>query len=253
MPAYDYSLVADIYDDFCVFEDDIGFFRDVTETAQGPVLELMAGTGRVSIPMLEAGVQLTCIDRFAPMLRVLARKAVAHGLGAQVICADACCLPFGSSFQMVILPFQGFTELVSHAEQTRVISEASRLLPVGGRFICTSHNPTSRSATIDGKWHEFGKFSDDAGRTLVLNLKTAFSDRPDVVEGTQRIEILDSGGELVESRTLDLEFSLVSAPTIIDMAASASLRPASLFGDYQGAPFDQQSSPCFIAVFEKHA
>ena len=46
MPAYDYSVLADLYDDFCVFAEDIEFFRGAAAAARGPVLELMAGTGR---------------------------------------------------------------------------------------------------------------------------------------------------------------------------------------------------------------
>ncbi|MGD9253890.1 MAG: hypothetical protein PVG92_08165 [Holophagae bacterium] len=33
MPACDYAGVADIYDDFCVFDADIGFFRDSERSA----------------------------------------------------------------------------------------------------------------------------------------------------------------------------------------------------------------------------
>ncbi|MGB5400132.1 MAG: class I SAM-dependent methyltransferase, partial [Thermoanaerobaculia bacterium] len=61
MPAFDYSLVADLYDSFCRFEDDIEFFRKCLQGSTGPVLELMAGTGRISLPLLEAGVELVCV------------------------------------------------------------------------------------------------------------------------------------------------------------------------------------------------
>jgi hypothetical protein len=38
---------------------------------QGPVLELIAGTGMVSIPLIEAGVDLTCEDSSQEMLAIL--------------------------------------------------------------------------------------------------------------------------------------------------------------------------------------
>jgi len=80
MPAYNYSTVADIYDSFCVFDGDVDFMRKLTLPVGGPVLELMAGTGRISLPLALAGVQLTCIDQSAAMLRVLSQKLQSHRL-----------------------------------------------------------------------------------------------------------------------------------------------------------------------------
>src|SRR5436309_9511385 len=47
---------------------DVPFWRRVALQATGPVLELGCGTGRISVPNARAGVNLTGIDRSAPML-----------------------------------------------------------------------------------------------------------------------------------------------------------------------------------------
>ena len=54
-----------------MLDADIPFFREMCADATGDVLELMSGTGRVSLPLLRAGVTLTCVDYSAEMLRVL--------------------------------------------------------------------------------------------------------------------------------------------------------------------------------------
>ena len=251
MPAYDYADVADIYDDFCVFDEDIDFFREQAAHATGPVLELMAGTGRVSLPMLESGVQLTCADRSAAMLAVLDRKAGCRDLAVQLVCADVCELPFAPAFDLILLPFQGFTELVGNEAQRHCLSEASRLLAPGGRFICTSHNPSARGQTIDGAVRELGRFQNAYGNTLVLQLQTVRSTRPGVVEGTQTIEIFDQEDRLIDKRVIELEFSLVPPSDIVEMARSSGLEPVHLFGDYERSAFDEESSSCFVAVFER--
>lgn len=73
-PALDYSGIAHLYDSYVRFKDDIPFFLEECRKVQGPVLELMAGTGRVSLPLAEAGVELTCVDSSGPMLEVLRRR-----------------------------------------------------------------------------------------------------------------------------------------------------------------------------------
>src|ERR1700687_1929650 len=47
---------------------DVPFWRRVASSASGRVLELGCGTGRVSVPLVRAGVELVGIDRSAPML-----------------------------------------------------------------------------------------------------------------------------------------------------------------------------------------
>jgi SAM-dependent methyltransferase len=61
--SIDFDEVADIYDDL-----DIGFFIEQFKGKKCGVLELMCGTGRVSIPLIQNGVDLTCVDYSPKML-----------------------------------------------------------------------------------------------------------------------------------------------------------------------------------------
>jgi SAM-dependent methyltransferase len=251
MPAYDYSTLADLYDDFCVWDDDVEFFRDAAAAARGPVLELMAGTGRVTMPMLGAGADLTCVDSSLSMLDVLSRKLAGRTKRVRLVCGDVCSLPLTTGFELVVLPFRGFSELVGESSQVAALSETARVLRTGGSFICTAHNAAVRGPAADGRWREIGRFQGRHGRTVVLHLKTALSDRPGVVVGEQRVEIHDARGAIVDCRSVELVFSLVSAGELIDMARSVGLVAARMLGDWSGAPYDEASSPTLIAIFEK--
>ena len=251
MPAYDYSVLADLYDDFCVFDEDIEFFRSAATAARGPVLELMAGTGRVSLPMLGTGANLTCIDSSPAMLAVLARKQRGRTPHARLVCGDVCSLPLATGFELVVLPFRGFSELVGESTQLAALAETARVLRPGGTFICTAHNSVVRAAAADGRWHELGRYHGRQDQTVALHLKTALSDRPGVVVGEQRVEVLDAHGRDVERRSVALEFSLVSPAVLVEMARSVGLAAARMLGDWDGAPFDETSSPTLIAIFEK--
>ena len=251
MPAYDYSVLADIYDDFCVWDDDLEFFRDAAAAARGPVLELMAGTGRVTLPMLGAGADLTCVDSSLSMLDVLSRKLAGRTKRTRLVCGDVCSLPLATGFELVVLPFRGFSELVGESPQLAALAETARVLRTGGTFICTAHNAAVRGPAADGRWREIGRFQGRHGRTVVLHLKTALSDRPGVVVGEQRVEVLDAHGRDVERRSVALEFSLVSPAVLVEMARSVGLAAVRMLGDWSGSPYDEGSSPVLIAIFEK--
>jgi predicted RNA methylase len=70
----DYARLADFYDTFVRSAFDIAFFIKEAKGVSGEVLELMAGTGRVSVPLVESGVRLTCVDNSPEMLAKLRAK-----------------------------------------------------------------------------------------------------------------------------------------------------------------------------------
>jgi hypothetical protein len=73
MPAMDYSIIADLYDVYARTELDVPFFLQESQVCRS-VLELASGTGRLSLPLIEAGVPLSCLDNSPEMLGYLRRK-----------------------------------------------------------------------------------------------------------------------------------------------------------------------------------
>ncbi len=59
----EYDAFAAIYDaQSGVFDADLDFYVGLAREAQPPVLELAAGTGRVSLPIARAGVPIVGVD-----------------------------------------------------------------------------------------------------------------------------------------------------------------------------------------------
>ena len=90
MQSIDYDGVAALYDAYVTADLEIPFFTAKGRRAGGPVLELTAGMGRLSVPFADAGADLTCIDHSRGMLVVLARKLADRGLAAEVRCVNVC-------------------------------------------------------------------------------------------------------------------------------------------------------------------
>jgi SAM-dependent methyltransferase len=246
--ALDYTQLAAVYDDYCVFAGDVAFFQEWAGRASGAILELMAGTGRISLPLVGTGVRLTCVDSSLAMLAVLEGKLRARGLHARVLCADAAELPLRERYSLVLLPFQGFTELTTPGAQLAALRAVAGVLADSGRFVCTSHNPAVRLRSADGAWHEHGEFPRSGGGVLRLALRARPDERSGLVVGEQRIEVTEPSGATRVLR-LDLRFSLVSLERLTELAGRAGLCLLSVQGDYDGGDYDSASSPAIIAVF----
>jgi SAM-dependent methyltransferase len=251
MPAMDYDRVAHLYDTYVQTELDIPFFLKEARKAQGPVLELMAGTGRVSLPLLHAGIDLTCVDRSAAMLDVFRAKLRAENLSAELIQADIGRLSLDRRFALVFIPFHSFAEITDPAEQRQVLRAIHAYLSPGGRFICTLHNPPVRLKSVTGAKRKLGDFSLPDGHLLTLASVENYDAASGCVRGTQFYEVRDYGGGVVAEMAVNLHFRLYSFNEFQSLAEEARFVPIHLYGNYSYAPFEPDSSPFMIWILRR--
>lgn len=249
-PHIDYDSIAEIYDLYVTADYDVPFFLSEVRKVKGPVLELMAGTGRLSLPLIEAGATLTCVDNSQGMLDLLSRKLERRGLHAEVRCLDVCRLELPPRFEMAILPFQAFMEIVGEEDQQAALHAVFGALAPSGRFICTLHNPAVRRTQVDGLLRVVGRFPAGESSLVVSGFETGGAP---VVTRRQFFELFGADGRLQWKRLLPMEFSLIERDTFQRMAVSAGFRVAEIYGSYDRAPFDPVRSPVMIWVLEKGA
>lgn len=248
MQHIDYNSIAEIYDLYVTVDYDIPFFLSEIKPVQGPILELMAGTGRLSLPLIESGAKLTCVDSSNAMLEVLSRKLQQRGLHAEVVCADVCQLSLPVAFELAILPFQAFMEIIGEENQRAALAAVFECLAPGGRFICTLHNPAIRRKQVDGLLRLIGQFPNASGTLVVSGFEQGGNP---VVSRLQFFEFFDSDGRLLKKRLLQMKFAFIEQDAFEQMAQDAGFRVAQLYGNYDRAPFDPDKSPVMIWVLEK--
>jgi SAM-dependent methyltransferase len=101
--------------------DDIPFYVDCARRAGGRVLELACGTGRVLIPIREAGVEIDGLDLDGGMLDTLRAKARERGLTVRAYQGDMRDFTMPARYQLVTIPFRAFLHLLSTEEQLQTL------------------------------------------------------------------------------------------------------------------------------------
>jgi SAM-dependent methyltransferase len=86
------------------YEEDLPLWRLLARVADGPVLDVGAGTGRVSLDLAVRGVAVVAVDAEAPLLAALDRRA--DGLPVETVVADARTLALGRRFPLILVPMQ---------------------------------------------------------------------------------------------------------------------------------------------------
>ena len=245
MGAMNYSKVAELYDYYATATFDVSFFLQEAAATLGAVLELMSGTGRVSVPLAKAGIRRTCVDASPEMLAILKRKMDNQGLVAKLVEMDVTKLALGRRFDLVLIPFHSFSELQSRNDQIATLKAIHSHLTEHGRFICTLHNPALRVASEDGRLRLVSEAELNDGRTLLLWSVARFNPVEGVVEGKQIYEFY-SNGDLVSKSMLNIRFAVITQTDFEQMAQEAGFRVRAMYGNYDRTPFQSETSPYMI-------
>jgi SAM-dependent methyltransferase len=114
---------------------DSDYYREQATAADGPVLELGCGTGRVYLAMLRAGVDADGIDLSAASLSVLRENAAEEGLEPTVWQGDMTQFTVDRAYALAICPFNALQELRSVDNRLAALDATYDALAPGGSFV----------------------------------------------------------------------------------------------------------------------
>ena len=134
-----------VYDALNTSLDDLPFYRKWCETAGGgPILELCCGTGRLTLPLAEAGLDVTGVDVSGAMLGRARAKAAARGLDPVLAQGDMRTLSLGRRFALVFIPFNSLQCIYSIGDLERIFEAVKAHLAPDGLFLFDVFNPSIR-------------------------------------------------------------------------------------------------------------
>jgi ubiquinone/menaquinone biosynthesis C-methylase UbiE len=152
-----YEGFAPVYDDWAAdMTEDVDFYVELAREAEGPVLELAVGTGRIAIPIAQrAGKRVVGIDLSPAMLALARERATAAGVEVELREGDMRDLDEERATDLVICPYRALLHLPTWADRRGVFERVARALRPGGRFAWNAFVFHHRYAhEYDGKWQD---------------------------------------------------------------------------------------------------
>ena len=151
-----YEIWSGIYDQ--VYSDvveDVEFYLQHSKLANGPILELGCGTGRITIPILDEGFDISGLDSSQSMMQTLQNKTNLNQkatsgvfmIGNMVNAGKL----FDRKFKLIIAPYRGFQSLLTIPEQEECLIGLRNILDKDHKVIIDFFTPSIQMFDQDPK------------------------------------------------------------------------------------------------------
>ena len=220
MPMSWDEAYADRYDEWSAhMTADVPFYIELAQAADGPLVELAIGNGRVAIPVaLATGQRVTGIDSSPAMLRQARARAAAAGVDLDLRQADMRDLALDEPAGLIYCPFRALLHLPTWADRRRTFERVAASLQPHGRFAWNA-------LAFDHK--------------IAVRLEGQHQQEP--VPHTARYSVGDNRIDLVRDDGAHSSLWWATKNEWLGLIDVAGLEVAALYGGFNGEPFADDS------------
>ena len=147
----EYDAWAPVYDAWASdMTEDVAHYVSLAREADGPIVELMVGSGRVAIEVVrQTGKPVLGIDSSPAMLEIARERSA--GLPLELRLGDVRDLQLDEPAALIYVPFRSLLHLHGWHEKRRVFERVAAALRPGGRFAFNAFIFSHRiAARLDG-------------------------------------------------------------------------------------------------------
>lgn len=229
-----YRDFARAYDDYSRgVAGDVEFYLGLAREA-GSVVELGVGTGRIAVPIAQAGIPVLGLDLEPSMLAIAREKAEAAGVGDRLTLREGDMRSFtlDAPVPLVTIPFRTFLHNLTTEDQLATLEACHRALVPGGRLALNVFNPDLR---LMARWMER-----NASRWEPFNTWPGFEARQDYTPTTQAtttlLRVRDEAGKW---RKTSIRLRYVHRYEMQHLLERSGFEVESLAGGFAGEPFEE--------------
>ena len=242
LPEYD--PLADLYDLEYVHDHDVPFWLTLAERKRGPIVEWGAGTGRLAVPLAEAGFDVTGVELSERMIERGCKKSEA----VEWVQGDMRSARLRKRYALAICAFNSFLCLLSAEDAMDFLRNAREHLETGGmlgievsafspeELVDPPSDPEPQHDLTrelqDGRLERFSISRYDAASQL-LAMRLFY-------------ELGGTSGAPGEQRAHDLTIRITGRDELVPMLRLAGFEVEVVYGGFEGEPFTADSDHLIV-------
>lgn len=220
--------------------EDLPFWLEEAYDADGELLELGCGTGRVLLPLAQRMPRVFGLDRDGSMLLFLRRRLTeSDQCRVRLIQADFTCFRFALRFKCIFLPCNTYSTL-SELERQRLLEKVGAHLAPTGRFVCSLPNPTVLMGLPERSHFEVEEIFPHPSDGEPVQVSSGWRRSPRKFTLNWRYDHLFPDGS-VKSQSASVTHYLTPVQTYMDELKSAGFSVVNLWGDFDRMQYSSES------------
>jgi SAM-dependent methyltransferase len=248
----EYDLIAPFYDvEHAHFDEDLDMYRNFADLCEGSILELACGSGRVLLPLAQAGYEITGVDSSAEMLKLARQRVELAGAleHCHLVQQDISRLHLSQKFQLSFIALGSFAHITSRTAQRQTLQAIRTHLSAGGLFILDISNADARyMEEMSGQVLHQGTWRTDDDMFMTHFVSPASSPDKHLLELTHFYERHGQGGN-VQRTVVTTHLYLFERGEIELLVEQAGFTVKDIYGDHELGPYHLES-PRLIIVAE---
>ena len=227
------------------------FYVDLARSANGPVLDVACGTGRILLPCLQAGIDIEGLDLFEPMLKTLRAKATTRGLSPRLHQADMSDFSLTRRFALVMIPFNAFIHNMNQAAQISCLKRCREHLVSGGKVVLDTFFPSleiigapQNTRVLEGELPH-----PDTGLPMRMYDTRSFDRVEQIQHSLNEIELLDADGNVQTTHRSEVRGRYIFKQEMELLLRVAGFGRWEIHGDFDGRPLTCENDAMIVTAW----
>jgi len=237
----EYGHLADLYDLEYAHDYDLPFWLSLAEREAGPIIEWGAGTGRLAVPLANAGHDVTAVELSAEMVERGKEKRPDVGW----IVGDMRDVKLERRYGLAVCAFNSFLCLGSVEVSLAFLRNAREHLVPGGLLgIEVSAFSPEELAGGEELSHDFTRELSN-GRLDRFSV-SAYDAATQLMHMRLFYERYDGSGAFENRMAQDLTIRTTNRDELLLMLRLAGFEAEEIYGDFEGGPFSAASDNLLV-------
>jgi SAM-dependent methyltransferase len=250
-----YDLLARYYDLIHAhLIDDLDFVLDLAAECDGPILELGCGTGRLLLPLVQAGHMVTGVDNEEAMLdrarQHLDKEAAEVRKRATLLLSDSRSLSFPAGtdcFALVLFSYNTLFHFRPEGIRQTLRRIRANVCQDGRLFLdVTNPNLIEEIVTDDHPVLENTFLDPVAGETIIQKSQSWIDFAEQCLHTTWIFETWKQSGQLADHASVEVEYWYQFPHQLEILLQQSGFRLERIMGGYDRSKFDEESERLLV-------
>ena len=209
----------------------------------GAVLDLCCGTGIVTVPLVETGLEVVGVD-ISPAMLAQAKAKAEGRQNLTFYLQDALEFTTSQRFGLTLMTGNAFQCFLTEQDLITLFAKIYTLLSPGGVFIFDTRLPEGYDLSLNDDFELWSEYEDAAGNAVSWFVKQAAYDSEHGVLHYEMKEVYGDGTVKPSSETL----KFTPLKTLLSLAQHAGFEVVGQYGDWNRGPLKENPAAAVLEL-----